>query len=335
MSIRTRVASAVVALLLSGLAVEVRAAEVKVYWERGSYWPGTAFEDFTKQTGVSVVFPLKGERNEGYEALTAERADTQADLYITNNVANLFELGKAGLLAPVESRVLAANVPAHLRDPQLRWAGLAVRARVIMYNTTKVKPAELSTYEALGAPKWKGRLCLRTGTSPYNTLMLGSWIARVGERKTETIVKGWLANEPQIFDKDSVQLKALSTGRCDVAVVHTYYLGRVVANDPTFPVAVFWPDQKGAGVHIGVAGAAVPTHAKNRADAVRLLEYLTTPAAQSAFADANFEYPANPKARVHPMLAAWGTFKADDLNVAKAAELQNDGARLAQRLGWK
>ncbi len=335
MRIRTRVGLALAAVAVLGAGAPARAADVTVYWERGSYWPWSAFEDFTKKTGVAVTFPIKGEKSEGYEAIKAEGPDTRADIIITNNVANLADLAKRRLLSPVESRAFAANVPAYLRDPELRWVGLTARTRAIMYSKERVKRSELSTYAALGKSKWKGRLCLRTGTSPYNTFMLGTWIARMGEAATETIVKAWLANDPQILDGDTAQLKAIATGRCDVAVAHTYYLARILANDPAFPVAVFWPDQKGAGVNVGVAGAGVTAHAKHRADAVRLLEFLTSAEAQKAFADANFEFPVNPRTRPHPILAAWGPFKADQTGVAKAAERQEDGLKLAERVGYR
>lgn len=334
MGIRTLVAVALVGVgLLTASAAG--AAEVVVYWERGSYWPGTAFEDFTRKTGITVSLPVKGEKSEGYDAIKAEGPDTRADVIITNNVGNLADLATRGLLAPVESRVLAGNVPAHLRDPDLRWFGLAARTRAIMYSTERVRPSQLSTYAALGDARWKGRLCLRVGTSPYNTFMLGSWIARQGEARTEALVRGWLGNQPQVHDGDTAQLKAIATGRCDVAVAHTYYLARLLASDPKFPVAVFWPDQKGAGVHVGVAGAGVTTHAKHPAEARRLVEYLTSAEAQNAFADANFEFPVNPRTKPHPLLAAWGPFKADQIGVARAAARQDDGRALAERLGWK
>ncbi|HEY8367798.1 MAG TPA: extracellular solute-binding protein [Thermodesulfobacteriota bacterium] len=336
MRTRTWLASALAAAAAIAVGATAGvAAEVAVYWERGSYWPGTAFDDFTKTTGIKVTFPIKGEKNEGYEAIKAEGPATRADLIITNNVANLADLKKRGLLSQVESRTIAANVPAYLRDPELYWFGLAARTRAIVYSTERVKRSELSTYAALGKSKWKGRLCLRSGTSPYNTYMLGTWIARMGESATETVVKGWLANNPHVFDGDTAQLKAIATGRCDVGIAHTYYLARLLANDPKFPVGVFWPDQQGAGVNVGVAGAAVTTHARHRAEAIRLIEFLTTPEAQRAFADANFEFPVNSQVTPHPILAAWGPFKADQTGVALAAEYQDDGLALAQRIGYR
>jgi iron(III) transport system substrate-binding protein len=282
-----------------------------------------------------VNFPVKGEKGEALDALAAEGEATNGDLIVTNNLSKLAEASRAGLLAKVESRTLSGNVPAHLRDPDGRWFGIALRARAVMYSTERVKSSELSTYEALGNPKWKERLCLRTSASPYNTLLVGGWIKRHGEKKTEQILGGWMTTNPRVTDKDAKLLKAIASGKCDVAVAHTYYLGRELANDPTFPVAVFWPDQKGAGVHVGVAGAGVAAHAKNRADAIRLLEYLTSPAAQNQVVDANYEYPVNPKVKAHAILDKWGPFKVDHTNVSAAAALKDEALKLAERVGYR
>ncbi len=327
--------AAALSLLAPARAVTAAAAEVNVYWERGSYWPGTAFDDFTKATGVTVNFPVKGEKNEALEAMKADGDKAGADLVITNNLAHLAELSRAGLLAQVESRALNANVPAHLRDPQHRWFGITVRARTIMYSTERVKPSELSTYEALGDPKWKGRLCLRTAASHYNELLIASWIKRYGEQKAEQILRSWLANNPLVLDKDTTVLKAIQMGKCDVGVTHTYYLARLIDSDPSLPVAPFWADQKGAGVHVGVAGAGVAAHAKNRANAVKLLEYLTSAEVQNKVVDANFEYPVNPRVKPIAILEKWGPFKVDEVGVAAAAELQGEAAKLAERAGYK
>jgi iron(III) transport system substrate-binding protein len=195
--------------------------------------------------------------------------------------------------------------------------------------------SELSTYEALGDPRWKGRLCLRTSASPYNQLLLGAWIRRYGEKKVEQVVKGWLANSPLILEKDLYVLKAIAAGKCDVGIAHSYYLARLLVNDPNFPVAPFWPDQQGAGVHVGVAGAGVTAHGRNRADAIKLLEFLTSAENQNAVVDANFEFPVNPNVTPHPVLAKWGPFKLDEVGVAGAADLQAAGGKLAERVGFK
>jgi iron(III) transport system substrate-binding protein len=193
----------------------------------------------------------------------------------------------------------------------------------------------LSTYEALGDPKWKRRLCLRPSTHIYNQSLIATMIKRYGEAKTESIVKGWVANNPILINGDTKVLEAVAAGQCDVALTNTYYLGRILAKDAAFPVAAFWANQQTTGTHVNISGAGVTAHAKNRANAIKLIEFLTSPEAQQMFADAYFEYPANPQAAVNPVIARWGTFKQDDTNVAAAGEFQAAAVKLADRAGYK
>jgi len=326
-----------VAAALLGLALvgQAQAAEVVIYSARSSqYGPETAFEAFTKKTGIQVK-TFGGNSSELFERLRAEGDKTPADVLITVDAGNLWNAARAGLLSKVDSPELLANVPANLRDPEGRWVGLTVRARTIVYSTKRVKPEELSTYEALGDPKWKGRLCLRTSTYIYNQSFLATMIKRLGEPKTEQIVRGWVANEPTLINSDTKILEAIAAGQCDVGLANTYYLARLVAKDPGFPVAPFWANQQTSGTHINISGAGVTAHAKNRASAVKLLEFLSSPEVQQMFADANFEYPVNPHASPSPVLARWGKFKADDINVAAAGEFQAAATRLADRAGYK
>src|SRR5258705_348876 len=270
-----------------------------------------------------------------FERLKAEGDKTPADVLISVDAGNLWNAARAGLLGKVDSPEIQANVPAHLRDPESRWVGLTVRARTIMYNTKKVKPEELSTYEALADPKWKGRLCLRSSTHIYNQSLLATMIKRQGEAKAESIVKGWVANNPTLIQGDTKVLEAVAAGQCDVALTNTYYLGRILAKDAAFPVAAFWANQQTTRTHVNISGAGVTTHAKNRAEAIKLIEFLTSPDAQQMFADSNFEYPANPQAGVNPLIAGWGKFKQDDTNIAAAGEFQAAATRLADRAGYK
>ena len=204
-----------------------------------------------------------------------------------------------------------------------------------MYNTTKVKPVELSTYEALGDPKWKGRICLRTSSYIYNQSLLATMIKRSGEPKTEEVVRGWVANQPILINGDTKILESIAAGQCDVGLTNHYYLARILAKDAAFPVLPFWANQQTTGTHVNVSGAGVTAHAKNRANAVKLLEYLSSPEAQQMFADVAFEYPANPQAGTNPVVAKWGKFKQDDINVASAGEFQAAATRLADRVGYK
>ena len=322
------------AVLTAAIVGPATAAEVVLYSARSHYGQEPAIDAFTKKTGIQVK-SFGGNASELFERLRAEGDKTPADVLITVDAGNLWNAARAGLLSKVDSPELLASVPAHLRDPEGQWFGLTTRARTIMYNTKKVKPEELSTYEALGDPKWKNRICLRTSTYIYNQSFIATMIKRQGEPKTEAVVKGWVANNPTLINGDTKILESIAAGQCDVGLTNTYYLGRILAKDPAFPVAAFWANQQTTGTHVNISGAGVTAHAKNRANAIKLLEFLASPEAQQMFADSNFEYPANPQAGVNPVIAKWGKFKQDDINVASAGELQAAATRLADRAGYK
>jgi len=323
----------VVALLPRTAAVGAGPGEVVVYSAR-HYGQEKAFEEFTKRTGIAVRI-FNGNTAELFERLKAEGDRSPADVLLTVDAGNLWNAARTGLLSAIDSPTLEANIPAHLRDPERRWVGLTVRARTIVYNTRKVTPSELSTYEALGDPKWKNRICLRPSNYIYNQSLIATMIKRHGEVKAEEIVRGWAANNPTLIQGDTNVLKAIAAGQCDVGLTNHYYLARILAKQPDFPVAPFWANQETTGTHVNVSGAGVTAHARNRANAVKFLEFLSSAEAQQLFADASLEFPANPQASVHPVVAGFGTLKADDINVAAAGELQAAATRLADRAGYK
>jgi iron(III) transport system substrate-binding protein len=330
---RLLVLLAALAALAGPSAAAGGGGEVVVYSAR-HYGQEPAFEAFTKKTGIEIK-TLNGDAGQIFERLRAEGDKTPADVLLTVDAGNLWNAARAGLLAPVASPEIARNVPAHLRDPEGRWTGLTMRARTIVYNPRRVSPGELSTYEALGDPKWKGRLCLRTSGYIYNQSLLATMIRRHGEPRTEEIVRGWVANRPILINGDTKIVEAVAAGQCDVGLVNSYYLARILKKDPGAPVAIFWANQQTTGTHVNVSGAGVTAHAKNRANAIRLLEYLTGLEAQQMFADTSLEFPANPRAEVHAVVKAWGAFKQDELNVAAAGEFQAAATRLADRVGYK
>ena len=309
------------------------AAELVVYSSR-HYGNEAAFEAFKQKTGIALKI-LNASDAQLFERLKAEGDKTAADVLITVDAGNLWKAARAGLLAAVDSRELQTNIPAQLRDPENRWFGLTVRARTIVYNAQRVKPEELSTYSALGDPRWKGRLCLRSSTHVYNQSLLAAMIKRHGEAKTEEIARAWVANQPTLIDGDAKILEAIAAGQCDVGLTNHYYLARLLTKDPNFPVRPFWPDQQGAGVHVNISGAGVTAHGKTRAEAIRFIEFLSTLEAQALFAKQSQEFPANPAVAPDPLLARWGAFKMDDLNIAAVGEFQAAATRLADRVGYK
>jgi len=326
---------AVFFLFSSLTAPLAHAEEVVRYSARIEQLIKPMFDAFTKETGIKVKYTTD---NEGalLARLEAEGKNTPADLLITSDVGNLWAAARAGLLKPVQSNVLEANIPAHLRDPQQEWFGLSIRARTLIYNTKKVKPSELSTYEELADPKWNKRLCLRTSKKVYNQSLVAMMIAEHGEAETEKIVKGWVANlATDPLSDDTRALEFVAAGKCDVTVVNTYYYGRLMKKDPNLPLAIFWPNQNDGGVHVNISGAGVTRHGRNTQAAIKLLEFLSSDKAQNLFADVNMEYPVNPKIAADPFVAAWGSFKQNPMNLVKAGELQTTAVKLMDRAGYQ
>lgn len=316
-------------------ATDAVSGPVVVYSSRQEHLIKPLFDRFTEETGIEVQYQT-GEEGPLIARLQAEGEATFADVFYTVDVGNLWTAAERGLLSPVESSVLAASIPEHLRDPDNQWFGLSVRARTIAYSTERVDPAQLSTYEGLADSRWQGRLCLRTSRKVYNMSLVASMIARNGVEETEEVVRGWVSNlATRVFSSDTLLLEAIAAGQCDVGLVNTYYLGQELVEDPDFPVALFWANQDTSGVHVNISGAGVTRHAPNRAGAIRLLEWLSTEEPQRMFSTLNLEYPANPAVPADPVVQGWGEFRQDSLNVEAAGRLQAEAVRLMDRADYR
>jgi len=317
------------------LAGPVHAEQVVVYSARIEQLIKPMFDKFTQQTGIKVRYTTD---NEGalMARLQAEGKNTPADMLITVDAGNLWAASEAGLLRPIDSQILKSNIPEHLRDPGNEWFGLSIRARTIIYNTKKVDPSELSTYEDLADPKWKNRLCLRTSKKVYNQSLVAMMIAEHGEAETENIVKGWVANlATDPLSDDTRAMEFVAAGRCDLTIVNTYYYGRLMQKDPNLPLGIFWPNQLSSGVHVNISGAGLTRYGKNPQAAEKLLEFLSSISAQNLFADVNMEYPVNLNIAPDPIVASWGKFKQNNLNLIKAGELQTEAVKLMDRVGYQ
>jgi iron(III) transport system substrate-binding protein len=325
-----------IALLLASLLSPLaRAAELVVYTERREPLVKPLFERYEKETGTAVRLLSDG-APVLIERIAAEGANTRADIFMAVDAGNLWQAAERGLLAPTRSAKLEAAIPANLRDPQGRWFALSQRARTLVYSTERVKPAELSTYEALAAPTWKGRLCLRSSKKVYNQSLVATMIERLGAERTEQVVRGWVSNLATApFADDTLLAKAIAAGQCDVGIINTYYLGRLQHDEPGFPVQVFWADQAGAGAHVNISGAGIVAASKNKAAAQAFLEWLASPSVQADFASVNFEIPASPGVALDPVVAAWGPFRGDAVNVSVAGQRQAEAVRLMDRAGWR
>ena len=306
-----------------------------VYSARNEQLIKPMFDRYTAETGMPIRF-VTDDAGPLIERLNAEGANSPADILMTVDAGDLWHAADRGLLRPIDSPTLTANIPEHLRDPQNRWFGFSVRARTIVYSTERVKPEELSDYTALAGPQWKGKLCLRTSKKVYNQSLVAMLIVEHGAARAEEIVKGWVANlATDVFSNDILLMEAIVAGQCDVGIVNTYYFGRLLRDKPEAPIKLFWADQATNGVHVNISGAGVATHAPHKEAAQKLLEWLSLPEAQSLFAGLNLEYPANPAVKADPVVTAWGEFKPSPLPMTKAGELQADAVKLMDRAGYK
>ncbi len=307
------------------------AGTVTVYTGR-HYGIEPVFEDFTAATGIEVRFTT-GKDPELRERLVAEGENTPADVIMTADAANIELAAEAGALAPLDSEVLRAAIPAELRSPDDKWFSLSRRARVIIASTERV-PDPPTTYAAAGDPQWRGRLCLRPSTHPYTQSLVASLIINEGEERAEQIVTSWVANQPLYIDSDTDIYKAVAAGDCDIAIANSYYLGRLQAEEPEFPVAIVWPEQDGRGAHLNVSAAAVTAHAPNPDAGRALLEWLATDG-QKSFTDVNFEYPADPDVAVHETVAGWGDFTADVAAILQLGANQRAAVEMLDRAGYQ
>ncbi len=324
---------AVGAVLVPPIAAAVD--ELVVYSARNEQLIKPLFDAYSKETGVEVRF-ITDKAGPLMQRLKAEGVNTPADILMTVDAGNLWHAANEGLLQKIESETLEHNIPPHLRDPDKRWFGLSVRARTIVFNTKKLKASDLSTYEDLADKKWRGKLCLRTSKKVYNQSLVAMLIAEHGVAKAEKIVKGWVANlATRPFSSDSKMMAAVAAGQCDVGIGNTYYYGRLAKKDPTIPLKLFWPNQNGSGVHINISGAGVTQYADNAKGAIALLEWLSSAKAQNLYSDSNLEYPANAAVKPSAVVAAWGEFKANQINLVKAGELQIEAVKLMDRAGYK
>ncbi|WP_139833775.1 Fe(3+) ABC transporter substrate-binding protein [Thalassospira alkalitolerans] len=318
-------------------ATAASAQEVNVYSLRQAFLVEPLFESFTKETGikVNVIFAEKGL----VERIKQEGVNSPADVLMTVDISRIQEAVDAGVTDAVDSDVLKANIPAHLRDANDQWFALTQRGRAIYASKDRVTKGEIATYEDLADPKWKGRICTRSGTHDYNIALFASMIAHNGAAEAKTWLEGLksnLARKPQ--GNDRAQVKAIKEGECDIAVGNTYYYGKMLDNPDqrawADAVNIIFPNQDGRGMSMNISGMALINGAPNRDNAVKLMEFLTGDAAQKIYAEVNYEYPVKPGVDWSEMVASWGTFKADDLPLGEIARLRADAVRMVDEVGY-
>jgi iron(III) transport system substrate-binding protein len=299
------------------------------------------YEAFREATGIRVNV-IEAEADQLIERIKQEGSNSPADLLVTVDAGRLWRAEQADLLEPVTSDILTAAIPDYLRHPDGLWFGLTKRARVIMYNKEKVNPSELSTYEDLVNPKWRGRILVRTSTNIYNQSLVGSFIAANGVEQTEDWVRGLVANFARPPEgNDTAQIKAAAAGLGDLAIANTYYLARLMKSDNPADrevadtMGVFFPNQANRGTHVNISGAGVLKTAPNKEAAIQFLEYLVSVEAQRIFAESNNEYPVISEAEIDSVVAGFGDFKEDALNAAVIGRNNLEALQITDRAGWK
>lgn len=331
--------TALLALIVACSEPATEAPELLVYSARKEHLIKPLFDRFSEQTGIQVRY-VTDSAGPLLTRLQAEGDNSPADILMTVDAGNLWQAAEVGVLAPLQSTMLTNNVPAHLRDGNNQWFALTIRARTLVYNTDKVQPADLTSYEDLATEQWQGHLCLRTSKKVYNQSLVATMIAAQGLEQTEQIVAGWVANLARApFANDTAVMDAVALGQCDVGIVNTYYYGRLMSEKPNLPLALFWPNQQGQdaagrGVHINVSGAGVTKASNNKAQAQQLIEWLTTAEAQTILMNLNQEYPVNSTVPHNEILQSWGEFKADTVPVSEAGRLQAEAVKLMDRVGY-
>ncbi len=322
------------ALLISAPAM---AQEVNVYSYRQPELIAPLTDAFTAQTGivVNVAYLDKGM----VERLRAEGDRTPADVILTVDISRLAKAVEAGATQPVYSAIMATNVPAAYRDPKGHWWGLTTRARVIYASKDRVRDGEVTTYEDLADPKWAGRICTRSGTHAYMTGLTSAVIYHLGMDGAKAWLRGLKANlarRPQ--GNDRAQIKAIWAGQCDIALGNTYYMGEML-QDPeqaewVNSVRLLFPTFEGGGTHVNVSGVAMTKSAPHPENALQFMEFLTSAEAQEIYAEANYEYPIAPGTKASPLVASWGSFVADDVNLMELASFRADALRLTQEVDF-
>jgi len=309
--------------------------ELTIYTSRQPQLLEPIIETFYQQTGIKVNL-LSGNAQELIERIAIEGDESKADIFMTVDAGVLWQAAERDIFAEIDSDILKNNIPEYLRDSNNLWFGLSKRARTIVYSSDQFSDSDFSTYEDLADPKWQGKLCLRTSKKVYNRSLMASMIDAYGFDQAKKIVSGWVSNlATEVFSNDTNALKAVSSGQCGVTIVNTYYLARLL-DDPKYNnLNLFWANQNDRGVHVNISGAGIVKTTKNKTNAIKLLEYLSSEDAQDFYASANKEYPVLNGASVHDAIRDWGEFSEDGINVSKLGSLQKEAVFLAQEVGYK
>ncbi len=343
-SIRLVVSALLGVVLLAGCSErngETATREVNLYSARHYDSDQPLYERFTRETGIKIN-RIEGNADQLIARMRSEGANSPADLFITADAGALWRAQQAGLLQPVQSETLETRIPVNLREPDGHWYGFMRRARIVAYDSAKVRPDEIDDYAKLAGPRFKGKLCVRSSDSVYNLSLVGAIIEAAGPEKAGEWVRGIVANmarPPEGGDRD--QIRAVGAGVCEVALTNSYYYIRMANGDNeadrkvTERVKLGFPSLAGNGAHINIAGGGVATNAPNRENAMRLLEFFASAEAQRHIAANNNEFPASPDVAPPPPVDAYADFTANPMEVAIFAARQPQAQSLMSEAGWR
>lgn len=317
--------------------------EINIYSQRHYQVDKKQYENFEKKTGIKINV-IKAGADELLERLYNEGENSPADLFVTVDAGKLQKGVEKGLFQKIINKKIESNIIADLKDVNSYWVPVTYRARLIVYSNERVLPSELSTYEDLANPKWKGKILVRSSSNAYNQALMASMYANIGEEATKKWSKGIvnnLARDPKGNDRD--QVKAIASGQGDLAIVNSYYIGMLLSSEKESEVlagksiSVFFPNQakEDRGTHVNISGFALTKNAPNRENAIKLLEYLTDVEAQNTYVNNSFEYPINPKVKPSKIVSSWGEFKFDKLDLNLLGSLRADAIKIFDYTGWK
>ena len=317
--------------------------EINIYSQRHYQVDKKQYENFEKKTGIKINV-IKAGADELLERLYNEGENSPADLFVTVDAGKLQKGVEKGLFQKIINKKIESNIISDLKDANSYWVPVTYRARLIVYSNERVLPSELSTYEDLANPKWKGKILVRSSSNAYNQALMASMYANIGEEATKKWSKGIvnnLARDPKGNDRD--QVKAIASGQGDLAIVNSYYIGMLLSSEKESEVlagksiSVFFPNQakEDRGTHVNISGFALTKNAPNRENAIKLLEYLTDVEAQNTYVNNSFEYPINPKVKPSKIVSSWGEFKFDKLDLNLLGSLRADAIKIFDYTGWK
>lgn len=327
----------VVLSLLGSVHAHAKKEVVNVYSARHYDTDLALYTDFEEKTGIKVNL-IEAASDSLIERIVNEGKYSPADILITVDAGRLYRAEQRGIFSAFQSEVLESRIPAHLRHPEGLWYGLSKRARVIIYNAELGKPEGLNNYEDLADPNFKGKLCMRSSSNIYNISLLAAMIGHAGEEQAEAWASGVVDNlRSRPKGNDTANIRAVASGECEISLINSYYLARLVAdgNPVAEQVGMLYPNQLSSGTHVNISGAGVLKHAPNRENAIKFIEYLTEARAQKLFVEGNNEYSVVSGAELTGVLSKMGSFKEDTINANVLGEQQAAAVRVFDRAGWR